>query len=68
MKFPVIAVKRNQGIKKSDGKPYDFSSIWIQLDDGGLYEVRAQNVDYREGDIIELFLVSFSGNLQLRFM
>lgn len=64
MQTTVLASQVQQGTRKSDGKPFKFTRLWVLLDDGSAAEVSSRNY-YAQGDAIELSVVSRYGKIAL---
>lgn len=63
MNLPVVAAKQYEGTTK-DGRGYNFTTLWVPLDDGTLFEVRS-DVPYKQGDVLDFALESRFSRLQL---
>lgn len=60
----VVASRVSSGNKK-DGTPFHFCRVWVELDDGSLFEMPARR-DYVKGDVISCDLITYGGHLRLK--
>lgn len=64
MVLPIVASKQYEGTSR-DGRRYNFTTLWVPLDDGTLYECRSE-LPYKQGDKVEFLLASRFGKLDLQ--
>lgn len=60
----MVVASRVVSGRKKDGSSFHFCRVWVELDDGSLFEMPAKR-DYVKGDVITCDLVTYGNSLRL---
>ena len=60
----LVVASRVVNGRKKDGSSFHFCRVWVELDDGSLYEMPARR-DYSKGDVITCDLGTYGSSLRL---